>query len=176
MNRKNIPETNSNQPLTIYFDYTCPYCYRGFLDLLDLLTDAPPDIRWMPCEAHPLPEYAHTHSSLASQAMMAAAACGADLLQFHQAVYDAHFHGMQRIDDIHLLVSIAKACGADGHETALALEDRRYEKAVRDNNTLVWETMRLASVPCYQRSDKLLTSPEDVMIPKQRLKDFLGVR
>lgn len=44
---------------------------------------------------------------------------------------------------------------------------------VEENNGLVWETLKLEAVPCYQSGNNFLKSHEDVMIPKERLKTFL---
>lgn len=160
--------------LCVYFDYTCPYCYQGMMDLLSLLPDYPQlAVMWIPCEAHPLPESAWVHSSLASQMMLAADADGADLLQLHRAVFEACFVKRQRIDDKQLLVDLAASCGADRDKVALALHEKKYEKQVLEHNVLVWETMHLEAVPCYQSGQKRLASHEDVMLPKKQLKLFL---
>lgn len=161
--------------LTVYFDYTCPYCYHGIMDLLSLLSEYPTlVINWIPCEAHPLPEPARVHSALASQAMLAVAAYGGNLIQFNKDMFEAHFVKKQYIDEIDVLTSIAALCGADTHKVALALQERQYEQNVWENNILVWETMGLEAVPCYQSGHKFLTSKEDVMISKRQLKAFLN--
>lgn len=160
--------------LRIYFDYTCPYCYHGILDLLSMLPDYPGlTAEWAPCEAHPLPEHTWAHSNLASQTMMAVAAYGGNLLKFHKDLFEACFVKKQRIDDSNVLIPIAVSCGADREKVALALQDGRYRQKVEENNILAWETMGLEAVPCYQSGHKLLTSHEDVMIPKKKLQAFL---
>ena len=160
--------------LSVYFDYTCPYCYQGISDLTELLPDYPQlTVTWIPCEAHPVPEPAWVHSSLAGQMMLAAAAYGGDLIRFHKELFELCFVKRQRIDDAELLIHTAVLCGTDREKAAAALQNRQFEQKIEEHNTLVWERMRLEAVPCYQSGEKLLTSHEDVMIPKKKLKAFL---
>ena len=148
--------------LTVYFDYTCPYCYRGIMNLIEMLPDFPElSVSWISCEAHPYPETPFMHSDLASQAMLITAELGGDLIAFHQKIFHAHFIEHQRIDAPSILADMA------------ALETGQYRQAVLDNNTLVWGTLKFEAVPCYQSKSRLLASREDVMISRNQLKDFL---
>ena len=160
--------------LTVYFDYTCPYCYRGIMNLIELLPDFPElSVSWIPCEAHPYPETPFMHSDLASQAMLITAELGGDLIAFHQKIFHAHFIEHQRIDAPSILADIDAGCGADRDKVMAALEKGQYRQAVLDNNTLVWGTLKFEAVPCYQSKSRLLASREDVMISRNQLKDFL---
>ena len=54
--------------LELFFDYICPYCYRGhrmFLELLPLYPGL--EVVWRPCESHPRPENTYRHSDMAIQ-------------------------------------------------------------------------------------------------------------
>ena len=56
--------------LELFFDYICPYCYRGhrmFLELLPLYPGL--EVVWRPCESHPRPENTYRHSDMAIQGM-----------------------------------------------------------------------------------------------------------
>ena len=160
--------------LNVYFDYICPYCYRGITDLLDLLPGFPGlTVRWIPCEAHPRPEAAFLHSDLANQAMLAVADQKGDLVRFHRSVFHAHFVERRRIDDRQVLADLAADCGASSHQVLTALENGLYRQAARDNNTLVWSILGFEAVPCYQSGSLLLASQEDVTIPRKRLQAFL---
>lgn len=161
--------------LTVYFDYACPYCFRGITNLLELLPEFPElSIDWVPCEAHPKPERAFVHSDVASQAMMAAAAQGCDLIQFNQKVLAAHFTERRRIDHPDVLADIAADLSADRAQILAALKNGVYKAAVLRNNRLVWDTMQLEAVPCYKSGSKLLASQEDTAILKGQLKSFLS--
>ena len=162
------------KPLDVYFDYICPYCYRGITDLLDLLADFPDlVVHWVPCEAHPRPEPARLHSDLANQAMLAVTQEGGDLARFHRDVFHAHFVTHRRIDDSQVLADLAEDCGVSRHLVLEALEQGLYRQAAQDNNALVWGRLGFQAVPCYQSGRLLLASQEDVMIPRKRLRAFL---
>ncbi len=160
--------------LNVYFDYICPYCYRGITDLMELLPEFPGlSVNWVPCEAHPRPEPAFLHSDLANQAMIAVAEQGGDLLRFHHSVFQAHFVERRRIDDKHVLADMAADCGADRDKVLTALEKGLYRQTALDNNTLVWGKLGFEAVPCYQSDSLLLASREDVMISRKELRGFL---
>jgi len=56
--------------IELFFDYICPYCYKGHANLLDLMPKFPElEMIWRPCEAHPKPEIFAVHSDLAIQGM-----------------------------------------------------------------------------------------------------------
>jgi len=161
--------------LKVYFDYICPYCYRGITNLLELLPEYPEiSVEWIPCESHPRPEPAFIHSDLASQAMLAAAEQGCDLISFHQKIFTAHFADHKRIDSLSVLADIAAACGADREKILTALQAGAHQQTVLDHNRLVWGTLRFEAVPCYQCGSAILASQEDTMISKKQLRDFLS--
>lgn len=160
--------------LKFYFDYICPYCYRGIMNLLELLPDYPElSVEWIPCEAHPRPEQAFIHSDLAGQAMYSIKEQGGNLIQFHKEIFTAHFIEHHRIDSPSVLADIAAACGTDRNTTLMAITDGVYRQSILNNNQLVWNTLGFEAVPCYQIGNRFLTSHEDVMISKKQLKDFL---
>ena len=48
-----------SKKIKVFYDYTCPYCYKGLRELQDILPDYKNvEIDWSPCEAHPRPETA----------------------------------------------------------------------------------------------------------------------
>ena len=56
--------------IELFFDYACPYCYRGHKNLLNLLEYYPRiEITWRPCESHPYPETYFMHSDRAIQGL-----------------------------------------------------------------------------------------------------------
>lgn len=160
--------------LTVYFDYICPYCYRGLTDLMDLLPQFPDlSVEWIPCEAHPRPEHMWIYSDIASQAMLSIRENSGDLIQFHKKVFHAHFQEHKRIDDKKLLSKIGESCGVKYQKMEDALNNRLYAQRIEEHNDLVWEQLKFAAVPCYELEGQMLKSIEDVMITKERLKKFL---
>lgn len=171
MQTTNFP---ARKPLTVYFDYACPYCFHGVSDLLELLQEYPYfSVTWVPCEAHPLPEPAWVHSGLAGQAMLAVSALGGNVENFHEAVFFALFREKKRIDSSRLLADLAAACGADADKALEALDSGRYKADMEKNNRLVWSTRRFEAVPCYESGSRLLASHEDVLLSKEELAGFL---
>ena len=161
--------------MKVYFDFLCPYCYRGVTDLLELMDKYPElDIDWQPVEAHPRPEYAWQYSDIASQGLLYIKEHGLNEAEYCRLVYKAHYKDNKRIDDIGTLSRIAESIGADRAGFENALKSKRYEQAVLDNNDLVWERLRYDAVPDYIEGDKELLSIEDHMISKDRLEDFIG--
>ena len=78
--------------LEIFFDYICPYCYRG-QDNLDAMLKKYPrlEILWRPCEAHPRPEPARVHSDVAIEGMYFLQEAGGDVDRYNHLVYEAHY-------------------------------------------------------------------------------------
>ena len=100
--------------LDVYFDYACPYCYRGHQNLLELLKRHPEvEVAWKPCEAHPRPEPAAIHSDKAIEGMYFVEEKGGDLLRYHAAVYRAMFEASQDISDFTVLKACAAEAGID---------------------------------------------------------------
>lgn len=160
--------------LTVYFDYICPYCYRGVMDLMDLLPEFPDiHVNWVPCEAHPRPERMSIYSDTASQAMLSVQEQGGDVMKFHKLVFEAYFINHQRIDDPVLLTRLSGQCGVNRAKVLVDLSDNRYAKEVLANNELVWGEKAFFAVPDYEAADASLNSIEDVMISKEELRKFL---
>lgn len=96
--------------LELFFDYICPYCYRGhrmFLELLPLYPGL--EVIWRPCESHPRPENTYRHSDMAIQGMYYLEECGGDLSSYHRLVYEAHFEKGLDISNCSVLAGLAAA-------------------------------------------------------------------
>ena len=45
-----------SKKIKVFYDYTCPFCYKGIGELQDILPDYKSvEVEWSPCEAHPRP-------------------------------------------------------------------------------------------------------------------------
>ncbi len=160
--------------LNVYFDYICPYCYRGLMDLMDLLPEFPEiSVNWIPCEAHPRPEYMRMYSDIAGQTMLSVQAQGGDVMEFHRQVFQAHFTEHLRIDDPIVLSRLTGKCNVNRATILMDLTDRKYAKDILANNELVWEEKAFFAVPDYEAEGACLKSIEDVMISKEALREFL---
>ena len=159
----------------LFFDYACPYCYKGHKNLLELRENFPDlEILWRPCEAHPRPEYASVHSDLAIAGMYYVEEHGGDLWRYHALVYAAMFDRHEDISDIGLLSGLAETCGADREGFAEALAGRRYESRVQDGNRYAWEEQGLFAVPSYVCGSRSAKSQNGVMVSARELEEFLS--
>lgn len=169
--------------LELFFDYICPYCYRGhrmFLELLPLYPDL--EVVWRPCESHPRPENAYRHSDMAIQGMYYLEESGGDLPSYHLQVYEAHFDKGLDISDVAVLSGLAARCGADPAAFEDALRQNRYLRRLEEGNRYAWETLGLEAVPSYHAltgrpagdRSALIGSRDGLPVTRQRLERFLS--
>jgi len=160
--------------LEVYFDYLCPYCLEGHLNLKKLMPSHPDvEIVWCPCEAHPRPEEADIYSDIAIMGMYYLRDRGLNVEKYNDLVFLAHFDRRVRIDDPEILAEIAAACGAGAEDFKAALADRRYAQAVLDANQKAWGEKGWEAVPSYSCSGEDIGSRGGVLVPEEELDIFL---
>ena len=159
----------------VYFDYLCPYCYRGHKNLKDLMP-AHPDVEivWMPCEAHPRPEVSKIYSDVANMGMFFLRDSGGDVDIYNDLAYEAHFEKGLRIDDVEVLASIAGECGADTTAFKKALCDGRYAAEAVEANRRAWGGKGWEAVPSYACGEKTIGSRGGILVPPEELGRFLS--
>ncbi len=161
--------------IELFFDYACPFCYRGHKNLLQLLPDYPDlEIQWRPCEAHPRPEVRSIYSDLAIQGMYYIEEHGGDLWAYHLAVYEAMFEAKEDISDMTVLRACAKKSGTDVEGFAEAIETDQYAGQVLAGNTYAWEERGLSAVPSYSCGEHFIGSKNGILVSKRRLARFLS--
>lgn len=170
--------------LELFFDYICPYCYRGhrmFLELLPLYPGL--EVVWRPCESHPRPENTYRHSDMAIQGMYYLEERGGDLSSYHRLVYEAHFEKGLDISDCSVLAGLAARCGADSQAFTEALDQHRYAGKVEEGNRYAWETLRLNAVPSYlavpegpdlKGRGPMIGSRDGIPVTRRELEQFLA--
>lgn len=162
--------------IEVFFDYTCPYCYRGHQALLGLLPRYPSAaLLWRPVEAHPItrePWFA-PHSHLANQGALFVADCQGDALAYHQRIYQAHYREGLPIDDIPTLAMLAGQLGLDAQAFEAALSEGRYQQAQRQANAYAFGTSKVWAVPTLVLGDTRLDAVEDVGITSAQIEAFL---
>ena len=137
--------------IELFFDYACPYCYRGHKNLLNLLEYYPRiEITWRPCESHPYPETYFMHSDRAIQGMYYIQEHGGNLWKYHRLVYEACFDKNMDIASTDVLAGLAKQCGADHNAFRNCIEEDRYREQVLAGNRYAWGENRLDAVPSYR--------------------------
>lgn len=161
--------------LEVYYDYLCPYCYKGHQNLLSLVEKYPElEILWRPCEANPRPEEAEVHSDLAIAGFYYLQDIGGDVDAYNELVYAAKYDHGQRLDDPFILCGLAELCGADGDEFETAIRSEKYAERVRQANQYAWETLGWSAIPSYVCGGKGVGSEPGVLVTKEKLDSFLS--
>lgn len=158
----------------VFFDYVCPYCYRGHKNLLDLMGKYPEiDITWRPCESHPRPEPSPVHSDMAIQGMYYVEEHHGDILNYHHLVYEAHFEKGMDLSSALVLSSLASQCGVESGDFEKSLAGNCYQKQVEEGNRYTWETNRLDAVPSYRSGEHFIGSRNGILVSAKELDGFL---
>ena len=145
--------------LEVYFDYACPYCYKGLQELSSLLKKYPDTkVEYIPCEAQ--------------------VACylqerGLDIAKYNDLVYHAHFVEKRRIDDPALLCEFVSLCGADASDVSSSLKENVYANQVVANNKRVWETLAFEAVPSYRFGDKIAASGGGLLVDIHEVEELI---
>jgi len=165
----------------VFFDYYCPYCYKGHGYLKDLIQYySKVEIAWKPCESHPRPERRTPHSDLAIQGMYFMMENGGDLWEYHDCIYAAMFEQHLDIGSVEVLVACIEKmnCIKEKHiEVAAfkaALNNKTYELVQHQGNRYAWEDQALDAVPSYIAGGRRLLSRDGVMVSKKELERFLA--
>ena len=153
----------------VYFDFLCPYCKKGILDLVSIMTKSGDlQVNWIPCEAHPRPEISRQYTDLCSEAYYSTVENGGNGTEFVLKVYEG-----KRIDDPALLTDLAALCGADAEKVSGDLKTRRFNAQILKNNDTAWEDLGYLAVPDYRAGDRELKSMPGCMISEEELRSFL---
>ena len=159
--------------LEVFYDYSCPYCMKGHRYLLELLPKFPGlEVEWRPCEAHPRPETHTPHSDLCARAMYFAQEQGADVMLYHDRMYDTAYTKRANVDDPGVVSEALKGL-LDGGALQKALSDGLYEDKLLENNDLAWETYDFPAIPSYRMNGKSLKSIPGVGVTKEELEAFI---
>lgn len=159
--------------LDLFYDYSCPFCYRAHAYIKAYAKEHPElKIRWLPTEAHPRPEVYASHSDLLCQAMFFARDAGVDLWALHDALYEA-VH-IKRID-VENTEAIAASISHLVDEKALitALEMGTYKQENLDTNALAYEQSGVWALPAYRQGARRLDSAEGIGVTEAQVIDFL---
>ena len=163
--------------IEMFFDHTCPYCYKGHKYLTELLPKYPAvEILWRPIEAHPkIEEPEHKpYADLAVQGSLFIREAGGNELAWHERIYRAKFDESLAVDDIAVLTKCAGEIGADMVAFEAALKSAKHEKAQRDANDYAYEQNKVWAVPTFVCGSKRLDSEQGVGVSKEQLDVFLA--
>ena len=162
--------------IEMFFDHTCPYCYRGHALLMELLPKYPAaEILWRPIEAHPKieePEH-RPYQDLAVQGGLFVRDTGGDELAYHERVYKAIFEERLAPDDTAVLVKCAGDIGVDTAAFEDAIKAAKYERAGHEANDYAYEDNQVWAVPTFVCGDKRLDAVPGVGVTKGQLEALL---
>ena len=162
-----------SKKIKVFYDYTCPFCYKGIGELQDILPDYKSvEVEWSPCEAHPRPEPARVHSDLAAQVGFYIAENGLNIKKYNNLVFEAHFEKQQKIDDKELLADLAEQAGAKREDVLELLAANKNAKKVEDSNIEVWQTLEIQAVPSYVYGDKMAASGGGLLVPISKVAEL----
>ena len=162
-----------SKKIKVFYDYTCPFCYKGIGELQDILPDYKSvEVEWSPCEAHPRPEPARVHSDLAAQVGFYIAENGFNMKKYNNLVFEAHFEKQQKIDDKELLADLAEQAGAKREDVLELLAANKNAKKVEDSNIEVWDTLGIPAVPSYVYGDAVAASGGGLLVPISKVSEL----
>lgn len=159
--------------LEVFFDYECPYCKRGYEDLLDLLKDHKDiELTWRPCESHPRPEDHPPHTDLALQGMYYAKDQGLDLITYHDRLYKAlHVDHIDVEDPAVIADYVSDLLDRDG--MLAALTNGTYKQVQSEGNDYAYEENDVWFLPAFRMNGKKLDAQGGIGVSKEELAAFL---
>ncbi|MEA5013516.1 MAG: DsbA family protein [Candidatus Limiplasma sp.] len=161
--------------IEVFFDHTCPYCYRAHDYFLELLPQFPQvKLKWMPVEAHPRGEepWHKPYEDLAVQGALFVQALGGDELAYHERIYRAHFQERRAVDSIEVLTECAGELGLPAEEFRAALTRGTYARQQLAANEYAYGKQRVWAVPTLVCGEKRLDAIEGVGVTKEQVKAF----
>ena len=161
----------------LFFDHTCPYCYRGHAYLKELLPLFPEaKIAWRPVEAHPkIEEPEHKpYEDLAVMGALFVREHNPNLeLAYHERIYKANFEEKKAVDDISVLADCVAELGIDASAFESALKSGVYAKALQEANDHAYEVQKIWAVPSFVCGEKRLDAVPGVGVTKTQIKELL---
>lgn len=160
--------------LEVFIDYTCPFCLRGFEDLLELLPQFPEiAVIWRLCEAHPRPEPSTTHSDLAMQGYYLAKDLGVDPVTYHKRMFKAHFADKIDLNDKHALARAVSDL-INPETFVQTIDDKKYKAIQEDGNSYAYEENNVWFIPSFIMNGRRLDSEGGVGVSIEELEKFLS--
>ena len=168
-----------NIRVQVFFDYECPYCKRGYEDLLEIQASfSDIEIEWRPIEAHPRPENHSPHTDLCIQAFYAAEELGADIAAFHKALFQAVSVEGRNVEESKVLAQVLKGI-VDETKFMELLRRGIYSSKVSENNDLAYEKNEVWFVPAFRLTGSgstnvlRLDAKGGVGVSREEIKRFL---
>jgi len=152
--------------LEIFFDYHCPYCFKGHEQLRDFLRQNPEvAVEWRPCEIFRLPgnTVSPKHIDLCLQGMFFVVEIAGDLESYHDKVYDLLFNKNVKVDGVDAFVGEFEGFFSEAELSAFrqALKDNKYRKNLDEANNFAFRENVVHVVPTYRADDGFLQDRQE---------------
>ena len=148
--------------LEVFFDYNCPYCYKGHLSLLGFVKDKPDlEIVWHPSEISSFKDRSGKNGTdLSLQGMFFAAENNADMWKYHSRIYELKF---DREANTHNIDAFVKELGdiLDPASLKEALVSGKYKKRLMESNQFAFSKTGVHVVPTYRADDGFLQDRQE---------------
>jgi len=160
--------------LELFFDYSCPFCLKGYNSLAELLPEYPDiEVVWRPCEAHPRPESGFgKHSDLCIQGLFFAAESGVDLPSYHERTFACYHNSSTNVEDIEAFALSLEGL-LDVESLRQALTSGKYNQALRDANAYAFEESGVWVIPSFRMNGYKLDAAAGIGVTKAQIKSFL---
>ena len=160
----------------MFFDYSCPFCFRGFRFLTELLPDYPHvEMVWRPLEIHPRPDDDFgKHSDLCLRTLFFAVEKDVDLMAFHKKMFSLYHYEKINVEDIDTLAE-ALTEFLDADELRRILKSGKYEQELKDACEYAFKKTGIWIIPAFRMESHKLDAPNDTDLTIEHVRDFLDL-
>jgi len=162
-----------------FFDYECPFCKRGYEDLMDLLPAFPgAEIEYRPIEAHPRPETYGIHTDLCVQAFYIAGELGAAMDAFSRALFQAVVVEGRNVEKAEVLADVVEGI-VEKDKLLELLKNGKYASKVNENNSLAYDKNGVWFLPAFRvpgSKTPRLDAKGGVGVSREEIRGFLSNR
>ncbi|MDD2427170.1 MAG: DsbA family protein [Eubacteriales bacterium] len=159
--------------LEFFYDYTCPFCMRGYHALIERLAEHPDiEVVWRPCDINPVPETNPYFNNLGIQGYFFAEEKGIDLIAYNTRVFQAA--NVDRIDRHNPAVYAEYLKDLlDPAELEEALRSGKYKEKQLQYNDYAYEQNGVWYIPALRMNDKKLDAAGGLGVSEKQIEEFL---
>lgn len=186
----------------VFFDYICPFCYRGLNDLMSIQDDYPDlDFIYRPSKVHfensetPVQDSSMdrvlkvflneadleynkpfnpiSDTNLAFKAMNYLQEHHGKVDLYNYNIYKAHFVDQKNIADINIILDCASSCGIEVEKLKEFLTNEDYSRRHQEDLEYAYLEKKIEFVPTLIMEDKRLNAIEAQGFTKEQLIKYL---
>jgi len=160
--------------LEVFYDYLCPFCFKGHELLKKLAPDYPEiEIVWRACEAEPVRTPGSSYGSLLLRGFYFARAHGACLWEYNALAYEITHRSRVDIGDLN---SVAEALSGllDAEAFRREIGGGAYFRELGEANSLAYDKYGVWTIPAYRMDGRRLDSRLGLGVSEKQLAGFLS--